>query len=142
MDDLLSLLDQWNQEEAYQSIIDTLEERSRTQPLDYALTCQLARAYNNLVVMADGEPGFLERAAALLESVREEGKDDPLWHYRLGYSLYHQGRVREGLECFQAALALNPEDEDTKFFVRILQKQLAHSENTSRSDKGKLYSKF
>ena len=28
MDDLLSLLDQWNQEEAYQSIIDTLEERN------------------------------------------------------------------------------------------------------------------
>ena len=63
MDDLLSLLDQWNQEEAYQSIIDTLEERSRTQPLDYALTCQLARAYNNVADL--DQPEFrsqLERA--------------------------------------------------------------------------------
>ena len=80
MDDLLSLLDQWNQEEAYQSIIDTLEERSRTQPLDYALTCQLARAYNNVADL--DQPEFrsqLERAEELLRSVAEEGADDPLW---------------------------------------------------------------
>ena len=93
---LLRQLEQWNEENEYRRIIDAIEAIPQGER-DYFLTCQLARAYNNLVVMADGEPGFLERAAALLESVREEGKDDPLWHYRLGYSLYHQGRVREGL---------------------------------------------
>ena len=48
MSEWLSQLEQWHEENAYQKIIDCLESRSKTQALDYGLTCQLARAYNNL----------------------------------------------------------------------------------------------
>ena len=126
MDDLLSLLDQWNQEEAYQSIIDTLEERSRTQPLDYALTCQLARAYNNVADL--DQPEFrsqLERAEELLRSVAEDGADDPLWHYRLGYSLFYQDREREALACFERTLELDPEDQDAEQFIQMCEQYIS-----------------
>ena len=48
MDDFLSLLNKWNQDNEYQKIIDCLETLSNTQTLDYILTCQLARAYHNI----------------------------------------------------------------------------------------------
>ena len=113
MNDLLSALDKWHQDDEYQKIIDCLEELSHTQKLDYTLTCQLARAYNNIADL-DKEEGKsqLERAEELLRSVADEGQDDPLWHYRLGYSLFYQDREKEALSCFQRVQELDPEDGD------------------------------
>jgi tetratricopeptide (TPR) repeat protein len=126
MNDILSLLDKWHQDDEYQKIIDCLEELSNTQKLDYDLTCQLARAYNNIADL-DREEGRsqLERAEELLRSVADEGQDDPLWHYRLGYSLFYQDREKEALSCFQRALELDPEDEDTKYFIKECEKYIA-----------------
>ena len=67
MDDFLSLLNKWNQEDEYQKIIDCLEKLSNTQKLDYTLTCQLARAYNNIADLDKPEAkGQLKRAEELL----------------------------------------------------------------------------
>ena len=72
MDDFLTLLNKWNQEENYQKIIDCLETLSNTQKLDYTLTCQLARAYNNIADLDKEESkSQLERAEALKEMVRQ-----------------------------------------------------------------------
>ena len=119
MSEWLSQLEQWHEENAYQKIIDCLESRSKTQALDYGLTCQLARAYNNLADLDQPEAkAQLARAEELLRSVEAEGQNDPLWHYRLGYSLFYQDREKEALPCFQKALELDPEDEDTRFFIQ------------------------
>ena len=119
MNDFLSRLDQWHQDNEYQKIIDCLEDLRSTQTLDYDLTCQLARAYNN-IADPDQEDcqSQLKKAEELLRSVEVEGTDDPLWHYRLGYSLFYQDREKEALPCFQRALELDPEDEDTRFFIQ------------------------
>ena len=129
MNDLLSTLEQWHQDSEYQKVIDRLEELSHTQKLDYALTCQLARAYNNIADL-DKEEGRsqLERAEELLRSVADGGRDDPLWHYRLGYSLFYQDREKEALPCFQRALELDPEDGDTEFFIKECEKYIAARE--------------
>lgn len=73
----------------------------------------MARAYNNL-------PDYegLEKAAALLESVRDEGKDDPLWHYRLGYALFFLERNKEALTCFRRSAELDPDIPDIQYFIR------------------------
>ena len=98
MNDLLSTLEQWHQDSEYQKIIDRLEELSHIQKLDYDLTCQLARAYNNIADLDKPEAkGQLKRAEELLRSVETEGTDDPLWHFRLGYSLFYQDREEEAL---------------------------------------------
>ena len=129
MNDFLSLLNKWNQDNEYQKIIDCLEKLSNTQKLDYTLTCQLARAYNNIADL-DKEEGKsqLERAEELLRSVADEGQDDPLWHYRLGYSLFYQDREKEALSCFQRARELDPEDGDTEFFIKECEKYIAAKE--------------
>ena len=129
MDDFLSRLDQWNQESEYQKIIGCLEALSNTQTLDYNLTCQLARAYNN-IADPDQEDcqSQLKKAEELLRSMEAEGADDPLWHYRLGYSLFYQDREKEALSCFQRALELDPGDEDTEFFIKECEKYIAAKE--------------
>ena len=129
MNDFLSLLNKWNQDNEYQKIIDCLEKLSNTQKLDYTLTCQLARAYNNIADL-DKEEGKsqLERAEELLRSVADEGRNDPLWHYRLGYSLFYQDREEEALSCFQRARVLDPEDADTEFFIKECEKYIAAKE--------------
>ena len=129
MDDFLSLLNKWNQDNEYQKIIDCLETLSNTQTLDYILTCQLARAYNN-IADPDKEEGKsqLERAEELLRSVADEGRNDPLWHYRLGYSLFYLDREQEALECFERVLELDPSDEDTRNFIQECKTYIAARE--------------
>lgn len=129
MDDFLTLLEKWHQEDQYQKIIDCLETLSNTQTLDYTLTCQLARAYNNLAdPKQEGCRVWLERAAELLKSVEAEGQDDPLWHYRLGYALFYLDREEEALSRFQRVLELDPEDEDARQFIRECKKYIAAKE--------------
>ena len=126
MNDFLSLLNKWSQEENYQKIIDCLETLSNTQRLDYTLTCQLARAYNNLADLDQPEAkAQLARAEELLRSVSEEGAEDPLWHYRLGYSLFYQDREEEALACFERTLELCPSDEDARAFIQECKKYIA-----------------
>lgn len=108
--DFLKLLDTWNEDDEHQRIVDEIgavPEAERT----YALTCRLARAYNNL--------GRFEEAAALLLSIWEEGENDPLWHYRLGYSYYYLDRDVEALKEFQCAKKLDPDDEDTEDYIEM-----------------------
>lgn len=129
MNDFLSLLDKWHQENEYQKIIDCLETLSNTQTLDYALTCRLARAYNNIADLDEPEAKTqLVRAEELLRSVAAEGAEDPLWHYRLGYSLFYQDREEEALDCFQRALELDPNDEDSRSFIQECKKYIAAKE--------------
>ena len=126
MSEWLSQLEQWYEENAYQKIIDCLESRSKTQALDYGLTCQLARAYNNLADLDQPEAkAQLARAEELLRLVSEEGAEDPLWHYRLGYSLFYQDREEEALACFERTLELCPSDEDARAFIQECKKYIA-----------------
>lgn len=126
MNDLSERLKQWHQEEEHQNIIDCLEERSKTQGLDYTLTCLLARAYNNLAQNGDEER--LGRAIELLLSVEEQGRDDPLWNYRLGYAYFYLDQEEKALPCFERAAQLDPEDEDAPIFIQQCKEYIAAKE--------------
>ena len=111
---LLEQINEWHDVDEHQKIINAIEALPREER-DYELTCLLARAYNNI-----SDPGDtrLEKAVSLLKSVEEEGKDDPLWNYRLGYALYFLERVEEALPYFRRAAELDPDDGDALYFIR------------------------
>ncbi|WP_057761591.1 SMI1/KNR4 family protein [Cytobacillus praedii] len=106
---LFEQLNKWHEEDEHQKIADLLiaipdEER------DYEVISLLARAYNNL--------GLYENALFQLEDIAGAGKQDSLWHYRLGYTLYHLGRFEDAVQAFRRSDQLEPGDQSTEYFLR------------------------
>jgi tetratricopeptide (TPR) repeat protein len=106
---LFEQLNKWHEEDEHQKIADLLiaipdEER------DYEVISLLARAYNNL--------GLYENALFQLEDISRAGKQDSLWHYRIGYTLYHLGRFEDSVQAFRRSDQLEPGDQSTEYFLR------------------------
>ena len=115
-EELLTQISEWHETEEHQKIIDAIEALPQEE-WGYELTGLLARAYNNVSpAPCDWQ---LEKAVSLLESVREDGKDDAVWHYRMGYALYYLYREAEALECFRRAVELDPDDKDSWEFINL-----------------------
>lgn len=108
-DDLEKQIDEWHKADQHQAIIDALGQIPEAER-DYETVGLLARAYNNI----EQYP----QAVELLESVKEEGQDDARWNFRMGYAQYYLDNVREALHYFTKAKELDPEDEDTQYFIR------------------------
>lgn len=111
------LLNRLHEEDNHEEIIKILESEGAEH--DYDTICYLARAYNNR-----GEEGDYDKAADLLQMVYDMGKDDPLWHYRLGYAYFFSGRYEDALMCFEESLHLDPSDEDVDFFITECKEQI------------------
>jgi tetratricopeptide (TPR) repeat protein len=115
-DDLLAQLDVWHEEDEFQEIVDAITELPEEER-DYVLTSHLGRALNNL--------GQYEEGLEQFQTIEEEGKEDPLWHYRIGISYYYLKRYEQALEAFTAADQLEPDDEDTLEFLGWIKRKLA-----------------
>lgn len=124
-------LEAWHRDGEYQMIIGVIEALPEGE-LDYRLISSLARAYNNLAVLGtDGtqiDRDMLERSVSLLYSVAEDGKNDSVWNYRLGYSLYYLDREEEALYYFKRSCELDPDDADTADFIALCRDRLSERE--------------
>ena len=121
-EELFQQINEWHETDEHQKIIDAIEALPREE-WGYELTCLLALAYNN--VSPEPCEWQLEKAVSLLESVREDGRDDALWHFRLGYALYFLDREAEALPCFRRAAELDPDDPDAPYFIQKCEEALA-----------------
>lgn len=110
----------WSDKDEFGKIIEAIEAVPEEER-DYELTGQLARALNNR-----GGEGDYERAVELLEATREEGEQDPNWHFRLGYSYYYMDREWLALPEFERVLELTPDDGDAKEFVEMCERCLEY----------------
>mgnify|MGYP001127431003 CR=1 FL=1 len=118
-DILLRTLERWHEEDQFQKIIDTIYDLPEEE-LDYTLKSHLARALNN--------NDELEEAVRILLSIQDEGKNDPLWYFRLGYAYYYLDREREALPLFEQAYRLNPQDDMAKQFIDWCKESIAEDE--------------
>ena len=98
----------WHDADEYEKIIEAITALPEDER-DYDMIGQLARAYNNDGRYAEG--------AAELEKIREQGADDPLWHFRMGYSLYFLDQFEESAGHFEQAVLREPEDSDAWLFL-------------------------
>lgn len=106
---LINQLNEWHEVDEHQRIVDTLlaipeEER------DDELISILARAYNNL--------GLYEEALNHFSKISEAGKQDALWHYRVGFAFYYLNRYEEAAQAFSISDQLDSGDRSTEYFLR------------------------
>ncbi|HEY2495122.1 MAG TPA: SMI1/KNR4 family protein [Paenibacillus sp.] len=115
-DDLLAQLDVWHEEDEFEEIVDAIMEIP-AEDRDYVLISHLARAMNNLERYEEAIEQFL--------AIAEEGKDDPLWHYRTGLAYYYLDQYDDALREFEVADQLDPGDEDTLEFLEWIRSKTA-----------------
>ncbi|MDK8180253.1 SMI1/KNR4 family protein [Paenibacillus sp. UMB4589-SE434] len=117
-------LNQWHEEDKHQQIVDaliTIPEKDR----DYETNNRLGRAYNNL--------GLYEEALHHFELIAETGQPDPLWHYRVGFALYHLKRYEDAVKALRNADQLNAGDQHTESLLKwSLQKAEKQKREQSR----------
>jgi tetratricopeptide (TPR) repeat protein len=111
----LDSLAQWHKEGEFDKIIDLIKNLS-PEELNYDTKSQLARAYNNRDNYKD--------AIELLFEIKAEGKEDPLWHFRVGYAYYYLDQIIDAQKAFEESLLLNPSDEDCKTFLDYINQEL------------------
>ncbi len=102
--DLFVQLMIWHQEDEHEKIVDTIMEIPQSER-DYDTVSLLARAMNNLE--------RYDEALQLLLTIAKLGEDDPLWHFRAGYSYYYLEQYEEALREFEITDKLDPEDSAT-----------------------------
>ncbi|MDQ0658883.1 SMI1/KNR4 family protein [Paenibacillus sp. W2I17] len=106
--ELLEQINLWHEQDQFSLIIEHIE-RIPVSERDYNLIGQLARAYNN-------DTRYREAIKQLL-SVEEQGVNDPLWQYRLGYAYCYIANYEQALLAFERANELQPHDESTLEFL-------------------------
>lgn len=111
-DDLLTQLEEWHEEDEYEEIVDAITEIPEEER-DYELISHLGRAFNNLERYEEAIEQFL--------AIKEEGADDPLWHYRIGLAYYYQEQYDDAEREFRITDQLDPGDEDTLEFLEWIQ---------------------
>ncbi len=114
--ELLKQLEKWHKNLDHEKIISAALEIP-TEIRDYELTCILARAYNNIEDYG--------KAAALLLSVEDQGKNDPLWLYRLGYAYFYLDVEEKALELLNRSIELDPGNEDVQDLIDMCHEYLA-----------------
>lgn len=111
---LLEQLNEWHEKDEHQKIVDSLSA-TPDEERNYNTSSRLARAYNNL--------GLYEVALDQFEKISEAGKEDFLWHYRVGFALYHLGRFEEAVKAFRRSDQLEPDNQNTAYFLQKAEKQ-------------------
>jgi tetratricopeptide (TPR) repeat protein len=114
----------WHEEDRHTRIIEAIEDLGREQ-WDYDIASLYARALNNME--------RYEEALNILLDLKEEGKDDGVWYFRIGYSLYYLNREAEAAEFFIKAIEHGDDQEDTRL---MLQTSLDEADIRRRQEQG------
>lgn len=122
--DLEKELDILHKQGKNQEIIDIINSLPK-EDLNYDILGKLARAYNN--------NNQCEEGLKVLLSLKDEGEEDSLWNFRVGYSYYYSEKAKENPEYleeakkyFERCLELNPNELDGDTLLRWVYSDLGN----------------
>lgn len=109
-DKLFEQLQRCHNDDEHDKIVEAilnipLEQRN------YELIGLLARAYNNL-------EEYNEAIEQLLK-VKNQGKKDALWLFRLGYAYFYLEDFKQALTIFEKCKEINPDEQDIDLFINM-----------------------
>jgi len=105
--ELLNKLKSWYEDDQHDQIAEAIEQLPELER-DYEIVSHYGRALNNL--------GRYSEALQQLLSIEQQGRQDSVWHWRIGYSYFFLQRWEEALSAFEQADKLEP-DETTQEFI-------------------------
>ena len=106
---MLTRIQEWHERDEHEKILEEID-RIPKEFWDYEVTCLYARALNN--------NEQYEEALKLLMNVKTQGRNDGLWNFRIGYSLYFLGREEEATEYIRKAIDLGDDTNDTRELLK------------------------
>lgn len=107
---IIEEINQLHENDEHEKIIEIITAISNEER-DSELFSLLARAYNNIEKY--------DEALDNLMYIREEGIDDALWNYRVGYAYYYKGDKEKAENYFKKAYDLDNEDTDAYNFYML-----------------------
>jgi tetratricopeptide (TPR) repeat protein len=107
--DFIKQLNIWHENDEHQQIIDAIEKLPRDD-WDFEISGLYARALNNLK--------RFKEALDQLNMFQNEGRENGVWNFRVGYSLYYLNREAEAAEYFQKAIDFGDNGEDTRLLLK------------------------
>ncbi|MCL1926779.1 MAG: hypothetical protein FWF95_06570 [Syntrophorhabdaceae bacterium] len=110
-------LSQLHEASAHKEIIKIIEAMP-AENKDFTLINLYARALNN-----DDQEG---KAVEVLESIREQGENDALWNWRMGFALYYLDREVDSIPYLERAIELGDDNPET---AALLQEALTYLED-------------
>ena len=122
--DLEKELDILHKQGKNQEIIDIINSLPE-EDLNYDILGKLARAYNN--------NGQCEEGLKVLLSLKDEGEENSLWNFRVGYSYYYSENAKDNPQYlekakkyFERCLELNPNELDGDVLLRWVYSDLGN----------------
>ena len=134
--EFLAYIEKLRDEDKYTECITALESIPMEER-DYEVWYQLARAYQNFVIVGNDDKGtpsfigdkFLLKSIDILNSVREEGKDKAEWNMRMAYAYQYLTHEEEKAIPYALRWAeLNPEDENALEVVKECKEEIEKRE--------------
>jgi tetratricopeptide (TPR) repeat protein len=99
----------WHEEDQHERIVKAIEKLEK-KDRDYEISGYYARALNNM--------DRFQEALTVLLGMKQEGKDDGAWFFRVGYSLYYLNREEEAADFFLKAIEHGNDSEDTRLLLQ------------------------
>ena len=134
--EFLAYIEKLRDEDTYTECITALESIPMEER-DYEVWYQLARAYQNFVIVGNDDKGtpsfigdkFLLKSIDILNLIREEGEDKAGWNMRMAYAYQHLAHEEEKAISYALRWAeLNPEDENALEVVKECKEEIEKRE--------------
>lgn len=123
--EVLERLDQLHKENHHKQILWEISRLPEDVQREYGIQSRKGRALGNL--------GEYNRAFRVLEPLREEGKKDPLWWYRMGCCYMCMEKNEEAREAFTRAMELGDDRDDCQKMLTLIDEQERHNQDTQRA---------
>jgi tetratricopeptide (TPR) repeat protein len=122
----------WHDTDEHKKILAEIDKIPR-EFWDYEVTNLYARALNN--------SEQYEEALDTLMNIRTQGRNDRLWHYRIGYSLYFLGKEEEAAKYIKKAIDLGEDSRDSKELLKACLKEAKQKKTTETDQNTITYTK-
>ena len=128
---MLSRIQNWHRQDEHKKILEEIDTIPQ-EFWDYEVTCLYARALNN--------SGLYEKALNTLVNVKTLGKNDAIWNFRIGYSLYFLEQEEEAAVYIKRAIELGDDTEDAQELLKACLDEAEQKKNKKPKYNPEVYS--